>query len=158
MVRGFTLIELLITCAILGVLITLASLAYSSLQRKIALNNTVEEAISALQTVQSWAMMGQVNQDGSETQCFRLTSNSYQSPCGCSGTACKISANFTGGITAHYYFDNDHTDLLNTVDISFNRLSGIPKPPSLPRTLPVALEFKGGGKIIIEPGGKIYSP
>lgn len=108
--NGFTIIEVLIAIGILGLLMVMAGLSYVSLRQRVALDNSAEEVVNALRTVQSWAITGQ---GGIDTQCINFTASSYNAPCGCSGSTCQITHNLNG-IT-----------LSPVTQINFDRLTGL---------------------------------
>ena len=109
---GFTIIELLITVAIVAVLMLFASISYISLRQRAALNSTVDELVGAARAVQGWAIAGQ---DGTPTQCLSVSATEIKSPCGCSGSACKLQTNILSGVT-----------ITPAGDVNFSRLTGIP--------------------------------
>jgi prepilin-type N-terminal cleavage/methylation domain-containing protein len=138
---GFTLIELMVVVGILGILILFSSISYLSLKQRTALNSTVDDLVSAARTVQGWAIAGQ---DGTATQCLRISNIEIKSPCDCVGVACKLQSAVLSGVT-----------VLPLGDISFTRLTGLP-------TIPVTLNITSAGgsltkTITIQANGKISS-
>lgn len=108
--RGFTLIELLTSVAVIGLLLGLVTVAYSSLRSNVSLGNSAEEIVDALRTAQSRAIAGQ----GGTDQCVHFTAtvfSVYSGPC---TAASKVDHTLPAGISK----------LSGPSDVTFQRLTG----------------------------------